>query len=239
MLKVVLRLHAAAGQENIGGADCRRTPKGCFDVKVIIFFQKGAFNEAENIILVIIPVFVHQLGGYTLQLIGKSLFAGNRIAPLQGRRHSVLMLLPVLPKVRAAGVFSAAGVGHFEYISQPGIIAGGVDQSNATGAAPHIPAHSIVPQVIFRAGRCLRALGKDHQLLVVGVLIQPRSGGQKGRPLLVAAGDLLRRVVCHLRVELQFSRHLCPPSQSPGTNPASQKPRRSSVPAWKWCCPSG
>ena len=63
MLKVVLRLHAAAGQKNVGGADCRRTPKGCFNVEVIIFFQKGAFNEAENIILVIIPVFVHQLGG--------------------------------------------------------------------------------------------------------------------------------------------------------------------------------
>ena len=64
VLKVVLRLHAAAGQENVGGADCRRTPKGRFDVEVIIFFQEGAFNEAENIILVIIPVFVHQVGGH-------------------------------------------------------------------------------------------------------------------------------------------------------------------------------
>ena len=239
MLKVGLRLHAAAGQENVSGADCRRTPKGCFDVKVIIFFQKGAFNEAENIILVVIPVFVHQLGGHTFQLIGQSLFPGNRKAPLQGRRHSVLMLLPVLPKVRAAGVFSAAGVGHIKYISQLGIVPAGVNQSDSPGAAAHIPAHSIVPQVIFRAGRRLRALGKDHQLFVVGVLIQPRSGGQKGRPLLVAAGDLLRRLVRHLRVELQFSRHPCPPRQSPGTNPKFQKPRRSSVPAWKWCCPSG
>ena len=59
MLKVGLRLHAAAGQENVSGADCCRTPKGRFDVKIIVLFQKGAFNEAENIILVIIPVFVH------------------------------------------------------------------------------------------------------------------------------------------------------------------------------------
>ena len=144
-----------------------------------------------------------------LQLIGKARFPGNPKSPFQSRRHRILMLLPVLPKVRAAGVFSAASIRHIKYISQLGIVTGGVDQSDSPGAAPHIPAHSIIPQVIFRAGRCLRALGKDHQLLVVGVLIQPRSGGQKGRPLLVAAGDLLRRVVRHLRVELQFSRHPC------------------------------
>ena len=239
MLKVGLRLHAAAGQESVGGADCCRAPKGCFDVKVIVLFQKGAFNEAEDVVLIVIPVFVHQLGGYTLQLIGKALFPRNRKAPLQSCRHRIPMLLPVLPKVRAAGVFPAAGVRHIKYISQPGIVPGGVNQSDSPGAALHIPAHSIIPQVIFRAGRRLRALGKDHQLFVVGVLIQPRSGGQKGRPLLVAAGDLLRRLVRHLRVELQFSRHPCPPRQSPGTSPASQKSRRSSVPAWKWCCPSG
>ena len=119
MLKVVLRLQAAAGQENVGGADCCRAPKGRFDVEVIIFFQKGAFNEAENVVLIVIPVFVHQLGGHTLQLFGKSLFAGNRKAPLQGRRHSVLMLLPVLPKIRAAGVFPAAGVRHIKYRCTP------------------------------------------------------------------------------------------------------------------------
>ena len=231
MLKVVFRLHTTAGQENVGGADCRRAPKGCFDVKVIIFFQKGAFNEAEDVVLIVIPVFVHQMGGHTLQLIGKARFPGNPKSPFQSRRHRILMLLPVLPKVRATGVFSAAGIRHIEYVFQPGTVPGGVNQGNAPGTAPHIAAHPTVPQVIFRAGRRLRALGEDHQLLMVGVLIQSRSGGQKGRPLLVAAGDLLRCVVCHLRVELQFSRHLCPPRQSPGTNPASQKPRRSSVPA--------
>ena len=63
VLKVALRLHAAAGQESVGGADCRRTPKGRFDVEVIVLFQKGAFHEAENVVLIIIPVFVHQLGG--------------------------------------------------------------------------------------------------------------------------------------------------------------------------------
>lgn len=239
MFKVILRLQAAAGQENVGGADCCRAPKGRFDIEVIIFFQKGAFHEADNVVLIIIPVFVHQPGGHLLQLIGKALFPGNRKAPLQSCRYCVLMLLPVLPKIRTAGVFSAAGIGHIEYISQSGIVAGGVNQGNAPGATPHIPAHPIVPQVIFGAGRGLRALSEDHQLFMVGVLVQPRSGGQKGRPLLVAAGDLLRRVVGHLRVELQFSRHQRPPRQSPGTNPASQKPRRSSFPAWKWCCPLG
>ncbi len=59
MRKVVLRLQAAAGQENVGGADCCRAPKGCFDVKVIELFQKGAFNEAEDVVLIVIPVFVH------------------------------------------------------------------------------------------------------------------------------------------------------------------------------------
>ena len=125
VLKVVLRLHAAAGQENVGSTDHRRASKGRFDVEVIVLFQKGAFNEVENVVLIIIPVFIHQLGSHMLQLIGKSIFAGNPKAPLQGCRHRIPMLLPVLPKVRTAGVFSAAGIRHIEYISQLGIVSVG------------------------------------------------------------------------------------------------------------------
>lgn len=161
----------------------------------------------------VVPVFVRKLGGDALQLVGKAVFAGNVEAVFQRRRYSVPVLLrAVLPEEGAAGVFPATRVGDVEHIPKPGPVAGGVDEGDAPGAAPDVPAHPLIPQVVFRAGRGVRALGENHKLLVVGVLVEPRGGGEKGRPLLIAAGDLRRRVVGHLCVELDFTRHRqCPP----------------------------
>ena len=202
MLKVVSRLHAAARKENVSGADHRSVPKGHSDVEIIIFLQKGIFNDVEDVPLMGVPELVHQLCRYALQLVRQPVLTGNFKAALQRRRHRVPMFRPVLPKERAARILAAACVRYIKYIFQSGPVADGVNEGNSLTALPHIPAHLIVPQLIVRAGRGLRALGKNHELFMVGVLIQPRSGCQKGRPLLVAAGDLLRCVVCHLCVEL-------------------------------------
>lgn len=202
MLEVFSRFHAAAGQQYIGGTDHGGIPKCHSDVEIIILFQKRIVNDAEDVAPVVVPVFIHKLRRDTLQLIGKTVSTGNIKTAFQRRRYHILMLLPVLPKVRAARVLAAACVGYIEYISQLWIIAGGVNEGDTFAAAPHIPAHLFIPEVIFRAGRSFRALGENHKLFVIGVLIQPRSGGQKRRPLLVASRDLPRRVVCHLCVEL-------------------------------------
>ncbi|MSS36025.1 hypothetical protein [Clostridium porci] len=201
MLEVISRLHAAAGQQCVGGADHGGVPKSHSDVEIIILFQKGIVNDAEDVAPVVVPVFIHKLRRDTLQLIGKTVFTGNIKTAFQRRRHHIPMLRLIFPKVRAARVLAAC-VGYIEYISQLGIISGSVNEGNTLAAAPYIPAHLFVPEVIFRTGRSFRALGENHKLFIVGVLIQPCSGGQKRRPLLVASRDLPRRVVCHLCVEL-------------------------------------
>lgn len=68
-------------------------------------------------------------------------------------------------------------------------IPGGIQQGDTLGTAPHIAVHGFVPQFIGRAGRRVRALDVDQKLIVVGVFIQPRHGGQKISPRLIAACD--------------------------------------------------
>ena len=199
MLEVISRLHPAAGQQRIGGADNGGIPKSGSDVELIIVLQKGTVNDADNIAPVVVPVFIYKLRRHTLHLIGKSVFTGNVEALLQRRRYHLTMLLPVFPKIRAARVLAAAGIGNIEYISEFGLVAAGIHKGDALAASPHIAAHLLIPKVVFRAGRGFRALGENHELFIVGVLIQPCGGGQKCRPLLVASRDLLRRAVCHLK----------------------------------------
>ena len=202
MLIPGIRFQTASGQHHIGCAGNRRFVESKVDVFFIIPIQKGTVNDVENVLLMGIPIIVHQESGDMFQQIREADSTADFKAIFQRRRDDAFMLVPVLPKERAASIFAAARVRYIEHIFQSGIIAAGIDQGNALGAAPHIAVHLFVPQLIIGAGRRIWTLGVDHQLLMVGVLIQPRSGGQKGRPLLVASGYLLRCVVCHLRVKL-------------------------------------
>jgi hypothetical protein len=182
MLEVISRLHPAAGQQRIGGADNGGVPKSGSDVELIIVLQKGTVNDADNIVPIVVPVFIYKLRRHTLHLIGKSVFTGNVEALLQRRRYHLTMLLPVFPKIRAARVLAAAGIGNIEYISEFGLVAAGIHKGDALAASPHIAAHLFIPKVVFRAGRGFRALGENHELFIVGVLIQPCGGGQERRP---------------------------------------------------------
>ena len=206
--KVALRLQAAAGQQGVGGADDGGVSEGRPDVEIIIIFQVRTVNDAKDVKLVVLPVFVHQLGGDPLQLFFHAAGGIHVEAAFQGGGHGVVMLVPVFPKIGAAGFLPAARVGHVEYIPKPGTVAAGVDQGDPPAPAPHIAVHGVVPKLVVRAGRGLRPLGVDHQLLVIGVLIQSCGGGEKTRPRLQAAGDLLCGLVGQLRVELQFAWHI-------------------------------
>jgi len=120
---------------------------------------------------VFLPILPGQPGGHALKLVGKALFAGDLIAPLQRLQHRPHVFLLKLPEVRAAGIFPAARVGHIEHIPQPGLVTAGVDEGDALAAAPDIPAHALVPELIFGAGGGGGALGVDHKLFVEGVLV--------------------------------------------------------------------
>ena len=74
MGEIPFRLQPAAGQQGVGGTDDGGVPERGSDVEVIIFFQEGPVNDAENVILIVIPILVHKLRGDGFQLFRKAMF---------------------------------------------------------------------------------------------------------------------------------------------------------------------
>ncbi len=207
MLKIFVGFQPAAGQNRIGDADGGGASELRSDIELIIFLQKAVVNGVENIVLMVLPIFLRQLSGDLFQLVGKALFAGNLVFLFQRRRNRVLMLRAVLPKKRAAGIVSASRVGNIKDIPDFRSVAGSVDERNPFSAAPDIPAHFFVPDLIPGAGRRVGALGIDHELFMVRVFVEPRGGFQKIRPAFVTGGNLRRRAVGHLCQSLHITRH--------------------------------
>ena len=121
-----LRDQAAAGQKGVGGADHGGVSERDADVEIIVPLQEGTVNDAEDVALIAVPVFIYQLGGDPFQLFRQAALAGNLKAARQRGGHRVTMFLPVLPEIRAAGVFLAAGVRYIEDISDSCLVPTGV-----------------------------------------------------------------------------------------------------------------
>lgn len=155
------------------------------------------------------PILADKLCGNGFKLVCKVVFRLYSEPLFQSRRHLRFMLRAKLPQERVTGIFPQAGVGNIKHIPKPGFFTGIVHKGNALGAAPHIPAHGVIPEVIFRTGRCVRALGEDHKLLMEGVLIQPGCGGKKGRPFLPAICHMGGGIAGHRAVILKFRCHWC------------------------------
>ncbi|MDD3822210.1 MAG: hypothetical protein PHN93_00455 [Sphaerochaetaceae bacterium] len=119
----------------------------------------------------LVPVFVRKLRRYPFKLVGKVGSKGNVIPLFQSGGHGVGMLRAQFPQVDAAGIIPAARVGNVKHIPQTRRFAAGVDERDAPAAAPDIPAHAVIPEIVFRAGGGVGALGVDHELLMVGVFI--------------------------------------------------------------------
>ncbi|WP_228725034.1 hypothetical protein [Caproicibacter fermentans] len=161
----------------------------------------------ENVVLMLLPIFIRQLSCNLFQLVGKTFFAGDFILPFQRRRNRVLMLWAILPKVRTAGIVPASRVGNIKYVPDSRLVAGGVDERDPPAAAPDIPAHFVVPDLITGTGRCVGPLGENHELFVIRILVEPRVGFQKICPTFMAGGDLRRCVVGHLCQSLHITWH--------------------------------
>ena len=106
-----------------------------------------------------------------------ALAATAEIAPVVEEMMKLLPLVfyllvfePEGDKIKAAAITVALSFATFENVCY------------AAAAAPDIAPHFLIPEVVLRAGGGLRALHIDHELLVVGVLIQPCGGGQERRP---------------------------------------------------------
>lgn len=202
MLEAVVRFKPAAGHERVGDADGGGTLEGRSYVELIIPVKKGIVNDGEDIPLIVPPVFLRKLRRDALKLVGKPSFPVHTVAAFQHGAYRVCVFLPVFPQIAALWKFPAARVRHVEHIPKPRPFAAAVDEGDALGAPADIPAHLFVPEVILRAGGGVRTLGVDHDLLGVGVFVQPCGGGEKACPAPVAAGDLPLRLVRHLHIRL-------------------------------------
>jgi hypothetical protein len=208
MLKVFIGVEAAAGQNCVGDADSCGASELSSDVELIIFLQKAAVNSVKNVVLMFLPIFVRQLSGDLLQLVGKTFFTGNLILPFQRCRNRVLMLRAVLPKVRTAGIVPTSRVGNIKDVPDSRPVAGSVDERDPPASAPDIPAHFFVPDLITGAGRRIGPLGENHELFVIRIFVEPRSGFQKIHPAFMTGGNLRRRFLRDLLAGLQFCRHI-------------------------------
>jgi len=63
VIKVFVRFQPAAGQNRVGDADGCGASELSSDVELIIFLQKAAVNDVDNVVLVFLPIFVRQLSG--------------------------------------------------------------------------------------------------------------------------------------------------------------------------------
>ena len=162
---------AAAEQQRVFQADGGRLSEGGPDGKFIVLLQKAPVNDVEYLFLVVDPVDLREHGGDGAELAAKPICGGNVIAAFQRSLRYSQIAVVNLPLPDLAGVLPSAGVRNIKDIPQPGRAAGRVKKRDAPGAAPHIPAHNAVPDVIGGAGGRVRPLGVNHELVVIGVLV--------------------------------------------------------------------
>ena len=157
--EVAFRLQSAAGHQSVSDTD----GGGCLelhsDVILIIFLQKGTVNDIEEVLLMLRPIFLGQFSSYLRELSGK-IITGNIIGALKHGLHRIQMALFQLPQPGSAGMFTGSGVGNVKNIAQAGPVPGIVHQSNSLGAAPYIPAHLFIPQIVLCTGGGIRSLGE-------------------------------------------------------------------------------
>ena len=177
MLEVGSRLQTAAGHKRVGDADGGGVAERRPDVELIIFLQKTPVNDVADVPLMLVPVFPGKLGSDGFKLFSQSVSAGNAEAIFQRRRHNVAVFLLIAPEVGRRGVLAAARVGHVEHIAQNRPAAAVVDEGDAGGSASHIPAHSLIPEIIFRAGGGVGPLGVDQELFAERIFIDPARRG--------------------------------------------------------------
>lgn len=171
MLKVFVRLQAAAGHEGVGDADGGGVAEGHAYVEIIIAVKERIVNDVEDVPLVAHPVFVGELRGDLFKLCLNAVLAGHIVPALQHIGYGGGVFILVFPQVDAAGALRAAGVGNIENVPDIRFIPGHVNEGYALAAAPHIAPHALIPEVVAGAGGGLRALGVDHKLFAVRIFV--------------------------------------------------------------------
>ena len=172
--KIAVRIIGASAVKAVGNALCHCPSEGHSDVELIITFQIAPLNDVEDLPLIILPIFRRQTLGNCMKLrFHRRPLCRDIKSPLHGLHDRLPVFVLHLPELHRAGISALPGIGYIKYIPEPWELAAGIDQGNALGTALHIAPHGIIPEIIFRACRGIRTLGKDHQLLMVRVFIKP------------------------------------------------------------------
>ncbi|HJI00304.1 MAG TPA: hypothetical protein OIM02_04230 [Faecalibacterium prausnitzii] len=195
-LKIVLveppgRLKPASFQQRVGDADCSSAFELHLHPGFIIIHQQRTVNDGADVSAVVVPVICHQFPGNIRKLLADTLPA-DAVGLAQHLRNRLHQIGTELPHLRITGIAAHPGVRHIKHIVQTRVSAGFVQQSDTLGAAPDIPVHAVVPDVVIGAGGGILALGVDHQLVGKAVLVQPGCCGQVVRP----AFPVPRQTVC-------------------------------------------
>ncbi len=236
MFKILVRLQPTAGHENVSNTDSGGIFELHSDVECIIFFQKTSVNDVDDVLLMVGPVFLCKLAGDFFKLFREIIPIRDTVPLCQRRRYDFPMFLPIGPKPWP-GVFLASGVGHIEHIPQDRPVAAGINKGNPLGPTSYIPAHLVIPKIVFRAGGGVGPLSVDHKLVREGIFIDLTCRFEKGNPPLIAACHSLGNTGEHLGVGLGITRHRQgPPYQNPGTGRGHHTQRRSCAPAWTGRC---
>ena len=119
-----------------------------------------------------IPVVIHLEGGGDILLVSKGNASGS-VGCGESHAHGGVMLFPVFPEVRAAGMFGGSGICNIKHIFDSETVPGAVQQGNALSAPLYISAHVLVPDLIGCTGFRIGPLGMDQDLLMVGIFIDP------------------------------------------------------------------
>ena len=211
MTVIIFRFQAASRHHGIGCAHTGRFPEGRADVELIVLRKVRTVNDVDDFLLMLLPIRRRLPVGNGVQQIGQSSIPQEAVFLFQHVTNYAFVLIVQFPKEKAAGIFPAARVRHVEHIMDLWYISRDIHQGDPLGAAPHIPAHGVVPQIEARTGRGVRPLRVDHQLLMIRVFVEAGGCPQEGCPCLVAARNLPRSIFGHLRVGQCFIRHSVAP----------------------------
>ena len=178
--------------------------EGIPDVFFIIIRNIGTVNVAEDVLLVLRPVVICQPVGDFFDEVRK-IVSGTDTEPVsQGICYGLLMLRPELEQIGCAAVGTDSGIADIEHILDFRIISGGVDEGNTPSASLDIPPHLIVPDFVAGAGCGIRALGVDHKLLMVRVLVELCHGLQERSPVLMTLNQIGSGLISHFTIDLEF-----------------------------------
>ena len=204
-------IQPAARQRHIADAGLRCVPEPHSDGAFIILSEEGIVNVVSNLLPVLIPVRQRLLPGDAHQLRMKPDKAAHTVVFSQHVRDSILTARVERPRLRRERIAPRTRVRYVEHITQLRHVAGAVNQGDALCTATHIPAHPLIPQFVGRAGRRIRALSEDHQLILIAVLVQPRGRVKKRAPAVKPGGDLPRGLDGQLLVGFEFWGHVIAP----------------------------